>query len=884
MITAAVTELFRDLERGALAIASTPRLARQIEQRYAQWKMRAGETAWPTPRIRVYDDWLQEIWLSRPAQAPGAPRLLSDDQELLLWEQVIQGNSGGVQAPYLLQLASTARTARQSWRRIHEWDLDWGGLQDHRGADAEALVAWAYDLQKILSDNHWITPAQLVSYLLDHPDAWSVGRTAGMWWMGFDTVPGTLARLMDVLRDHGVRQSHYRNPGVSSPEVAAMECTDAEDQWRRIAGWARHELSLDPELALGVVCPDLQGQRDAIEDVLEEVLHPELAWRVDAPRTYHIALGRPVAEYPIIRTALDLLHWTDRRIPFEALSRALRSPYLGSDADFPVRLELELQLRSRRQESFTLGYLGNLARGLEQGDRFAASLAVAMEIPLPQSATPAEWAGVFSQWLRACGWPGERPLDSHEFQTMSAWRDQLARFAALAVVRSRWTLEEARTKFSSTMSMRTLQFHDDQAPLQIMGAREAAGLWFDKLWLADMSDAVWPPAPRPDPFIPVSRQKACGMPDASAQSVLEHTRASTEDLLAGARWIRVSFVSAQEGTPAALSPLFAVPPAADEGGGHDYPGRSRQLARHPAPLELTDDQQAPALELDRLPGGVAVVADQAKCPFRALAHHRLKARKLAEGGPGLDAGQRGTLVHDAARRIWEALRDQGTLLSMQEAEVRRVVSESVARAVAALFADSPFQRRFLEIECDRLEALFQEWLALESQRAPFRVLETEFETDLELGGVRFRLRVDRIDELADGRRLLIDYKTGQLARVGDWRDPRMEEPQLPMYALSRSDDVAALVLAGIRRGQCELRGVGDAVPGMPTLKAVADLGFEDMPRLRSWWRSALGELVAEYRRGVARVDPKDARTCRLCDAASLCRIFERDRPVPDESP
>jgi len=90
-----------------------------------------------------------------------------------------------------------------------------------------------------------------------------------------------------------------------------------------------------------------------------------------------------------------------------------------------------------------------------------------------------------------------------------------------------------------------------------------------------------------------------------------------------------------------------------------------------------------------------------------------------------------------------------------------------------------------------------------------------------------------------------------------------------------------LALAGIRRGECELRGVADDGLDAPSLRSVSELGFDSMSRLQDWWRSALGELVDEYIRGVARVDPRNAKICRLCDATSLCRIFEREQLVED---
>lgn len=884
MITAAITRLFQELEDGAAVITSNRRLARQVTQRYADWKVRGGARAWTTPRVLAYDDWLEEGWQLAFEHRPGVPRLLTDDQELQVWEQIIRQRGGASDSPVLLQIPGAARTARQAWRLIHDWDLDWRRLRQHKSADTEVFLAWADALRRRLNDERWLTRAELQGRLLDRGNAWLRCGRRPVWWMGFDNLSTARQRIIGVLQDRGQRHSRYRNAGVENAEVSTIRCADAEDQWHRVARWARSTLMAGPDAQLGVVCPDLQGRRDLIEDILEDVLHPGLAWRTDAPRAFHLSLGRPLSEYPVIGAALDVLRWTAPRVPFEVVSRTLRSPCLGGgDAELAARTRFELMLRDRQQESFSLSHLASLAGRREDLQGLDGLLKVARDLRAPRDADPATWAAFVGDWLHAFGWPGDRPLDSREFQTLSAWREQLARFAGLGAVRSRWSLDDVIKQLSSMSASRTLQFHDDQAPLQIMGAVEAAGLWFDELWLADMSDAVWPPPARPDAFIPVSLQKECGMPDASAQAVLERTRACSEDFLAGARRIRISFAQAgEDGAPAALSPIFSGFHAGERDGTDHYPGRVAQLARGGAAVELVDDRQAPGIEGDHLGGGVSLVADQARCPFRALAHHRLRARGLREIEPGLSAMERGRLVHEAARILWNRLTDQDTLNAVggeDDRELRPLVDECVAGALGRQFADSSFQSRLLEIERGRLTGLLLEWLALERRREKFRVSGTEVETRIVLGGAEFRLRVDRIDELENGARLIIDYKTGQAASVKDWMDPRMEEPQLPMYALAGDRNIAALALAVLKPGECELRGVAE--DGLSSLVPVDALGFDSMARLRAWWAQALGDLVTEHREGVARVDPRRPQICRTCDAASLCRIFERAQLVEE---
>lgn len=878
-----VNTLFENLQQGGRAVASSRRLARQVERRYADWQTRRGQSVWPAPTVEHYDEWLHRTWQLAFEHDPDTPWLLTDDQELLLWEQVIQRSQSGGHQQYLMQVPSTARAARRSWRRMHDWRLSWTQLRRQQTADTAAFLEWASAVQAVLDERGWLAPAQLAAYLAEHPESWVAAQPQTVWWMGFDALPDAHARLRELLEAHHSRQYSFDTGESGEARAAVVECRDPVEQWTRIARWARASLEENPALSLGVVCPDLHARREDIEDILEDVLHPELAWRADTARAYHLSLGRPLPEYPVAGAALDVLQWHGSPITFDAVSRVLRSPYVaGGEAELGARADLEARLRKLQQSTFTLGALRHFAERQDGLETFVRCLDAAIAHRSASRGDANARAAELSEWLVLFGWPGDRPLDRRDFQVVSAWHELLSRFAALNTVQDQWSRKQAVNKLASMASARILQFHDDDAPLQIMGAAEAPGLWFDALWLADMSDATWPPPAQPDPFIPVSLQKACGMPEASAPSMMTQTRARTDHLLASAPQVYVSYASREDNAPATLSPLFdgqAAHPASQAAAGGNVSGlagRTGQLLSAAPGLDTIADHQAPPVEGRLLRGGVSLVADQALCPFRALAHHRLRARELDDVTPGLSPAQRGELAHDVLKRFWDDVVTQEALIAMSDAEVQRHAAACVAAALESCFADSPFQTQLLELESERLTALLLEWLALERRRGSFRVLATEAEERVVLDQAQFDVRVDRIDQLPDGRRLIIDYKTGQLVNVRVWGDDRIEEPQLPMYALAIGDAAAALALAGVRRGSCELRGIADDdVEGLESLTPVADLGAGGIDELKAGWAGSLGERVAEHRRGVATVDPKHAQACRYCDAAALCRIFER---------
>ena len=69
--------------------------------------------------------------------------------------------------------------------------------------------------------------------------------------------------------------------------------------------------------------------------------------------------------------------------------------------------------------------------------------------------------------------------------------------------------------------------------------------------------------------------------------------------------------------------------------------------------------------------------------------------------------------------------------------------------------------------------------------------------------------IDRLDQLDDGRLVVIDYKSGRSDRTGSWGAERILEPQLPIYAALAFPDraVAAVALARVTREEPAFFGV-----------------------------------------------------------------------------
>jgi probable DNA repair protein len=270
---------------------------------------------------------------------------------------------------------------------------------------------------------------------------------------------------------------------------------------------------------------------------------------------------------------------------------------------------------------------------------------------------------------------------------------------------------------------------------------------------------------------------------------------------------------------------------------------------------------------------------QAACPFRAFAELRLGARPLEKIQPGLDARQRGTLMHQTLEATWKALRSQKALLEHTPEHLQELVVQAADEALGRLARKRPdlVHGRFRDLERERLVRLVLEWLEVEKERSPFEVVGFESSMRMELAGLLFDAQLDRLDRLRDGSLAVLDYKTGQPSPK-NWQGERPEEPQLPLYCTGTGERTGAVLFAQVRPGDMRLKGVS-AHPGLhPQVPYLEQSDFAAQARtwqeLLDYWRAVLTSLGAQFRQGYAAVAPLRRDTCRYCTLHPLCRIHD----------
>ena len=97
-----------------------------------------------------------------------------------------------------------------------------------------------------------------------------------------------------------------------------------------------------------------------------------------------------------------------------------------------------------------------------------------------------------------------------------------------------------------------------------MDMLEAAGSRFDRLWIAGLHGGIWPPPPRPSPFLPLALQRSAGMPHSSPERELAYARRVTERLLDSAPEVVCSYPQYSGDEKLRVSPLIENLPEATD--------------------------------------------------------------------------------------------------------------------------------------------------------------------------------------------------------------------------------------------------------------------------------------------------------------------------------
>jgi ATP-dependent helicase/nuclease subunit B len=877
-----ITPLEPLIKEGYILLTPNYRLARRIKAEWDARRRTAGERVWEPLLVQPLESWLIGQWeraVSEHYLPPVTP--LGPAQALELWRQIIVQQQMQSSDYLLLRPAAAAELASRARDTLRRWQVDVDTPVVRQSfeleQDCDTFMQWLKLFEQRLAESRQCTT---VDCLLQLSALRGIRRGTKVALLEFVEIAPLERAILRALCEHLLEINVQAAPA----ERLLHSFSDKRAEMQAVAAWAAGLHREKPTETIAIVLSNLENDRVALEYLLRREF--ECLGENYNSLPVNFSTGIALVQAPLIRDALAVLAMGLQYTTVPAIIALLHSRFLLlPDAQSALSQQFIQRLYVEGREIVETSDLRNTAMeislGEEKGLVLGRYLLVLHEMRnLRHTAQPSIWAARFSEVLSLWGWPGNGALDSLEYQQLEQWYKTLDTFKAYDAVCQRINFADALQLLRECCSLQVSQPQTADGPIHVLGPLEAAGLAFEHLWLCGMQSTRWPPPPGPNPFIPSSLQLRLKMPHASPEREWEFSQALLEQYARCSTTLHASFCRQVDGVPELPSALLQnfTPREMPE-----LPVVAQQWTSIYAEgmTENIPDYQAPSLDSEQqftFSGGSSLLEDQSRCPFRTFARHRLRVEPLDAFSVGPSAADRGSLTHAALFALWGEISDSSALRRLSDVEQEQTIGRAVEAAVSSVpyYRLRQLGRAYWQLERQRMASLLTEWLAVERQRSAFSVVRREQDIRLQLAQLHFKLRVDRIDEMPDGSRVIIDYKSGTCT-VQDLLGDRPSRPQLLLYGYAEPDNPAALAFAQVQSRNCRYVGLGRIAPatGISTDIARAAKSWKkavDWPTLNQRWREILERLATEFVAGEAQVDPVTSSACDSCGLQSLCRV------------
>ena len=668
-----ITPFREAIEKNQLILTANQRLAAQIQQAWGR-SIDSEIQVWKTPRVMSVEHWLNFCWNELQDQNHAlvdgyaqAGKL----QNLYFWEQAISEQDGSIDQSF-------ATMASDCFDLLTGWRISIDDLDDPSAA-VYKFKRWANRYQQIIDKNKLLSPACAWQIVGEGFLQQALPKEDHILLYGFQSIPP----LQQWIIETASQTFESIETVTQSASVTKFECADPTMELQAAAKWASQELKNNPEQRIGLVIPDLNNRVLETARIINEALAAN-----NCASSVNISAGIRLADTPILQSGLALLQLMEYQLPMHHWLSILNSPY-GNFNQLPIqfKVDCELELRGTKKHELGLDKFIQIIRGqqgkLDQPDTIQPQLQPLYDIQqsIRQTSTEkrsfSQWAEFYNHFIKYLGWPGLHNPSSLEYQQIQYWDKLLGFFSEL----DNLGLEVSRSKALSYINKLANEhvFHPQtgDTPLQVLGLLEAVGLEFDQLWIMGMHDGNLPAPGSLDPVLSARYQRMKKMPFSDPENEL----IIAKNLLLGfsrhCGQLFISYPITDGKTPLEQSPLikhYQQQDIASKVGELDMPSWLVQ----PYQCDLIEDHGYPYMaSSEPIRGGTSILKNQSTCPFNAFARHRLWATDLKLPSIGLEAIDRGSILHEILYRLWANWQTSNALNALTDEQINLHIEQTI---------------------------------------------------------------------------------------------------------------------------------------------------------------------------------------------------------------
>lgn len=801
---------------------------RQILAFKRTWNAQKGNVA--LPKVLPWQQYLKETW--RALEPNTKKRFISNIESRILIKQSIQESGEEINHRLLDEVIKNNDYC-------YDYLIDNAQLSKSGAHTSKLFVTWLKRYQQIKSTQNLLDINDLPARIIAHNTI-----LLKPYVYGFKTLTPIQSLLFDTI---GYQVLNAEKTNTQSNNQIFQT---SQEEFLSVAKWAKDLNAQDASKHIAIVCPTLDTDHYQIQSVFNQVFANTLV--ETGQKSYNISLGFALTQYPLIRHILNLLQLCQQlhnnHIKTETFNAVIASPYIAhAQQEKSVRALLINHVLNFSKTYFKKNYLTNYLDDTPQ-------LKILLEATIAQAPkkqqTHDKWLLDLNTYLKIWGFASDRALSSTEYQLFNKYQQSALGLNQLAQAKTKVGVDDAIWDLENWLKQVIFQAQSAKTPIQILGSLEAEGLYFDHAWVLGMTDKFLPETLNSPRFIPSSIAILHQIPKTSFELIANDSQKTLDNLINLSDEVICSYAKTHLDNEQRPSPLLKFT--------HETP--TLEHHHQSAVTQTLNDIKAKPLKDTHVHSGVNILKNQMACAFRGFSH-RLKTQSFDEPHIGLNRMQQGRIIHHALQYLYQEITSQDELLSLSQNKLDALIEEKINIANQR-YGDTGF----IKNEKSRILKIVHQFIKTEKAREPFRVLSTEKSVDVDIAGLKFSTRLDRLDETKDGDRIIFDYKIGK-SSINNWCAKAIKEPQLPIYAITNPVKAVAFI---------QLNANKVSIKGWSKNKALL-LKQSSRSSCKKWdeqmiiWQKTLNTASWDFQQGKAQVLPNKT-ACQYCEFDSLCRV------------
>ena len=778
------------------------------------------------PSVQTLDEFLREsFWdQSYAGKIKQQTRFLLDtNQEEFLWGYFIK-KSTNLEWGHSFDLGVKARQAYHLATKIlFEIKCSYGLSEEQ-----DNFLKLCSQYQNFLKCNEIVD----VNFLLKNFISHFKGKKYSV--IGFD-FPLPLEKKIISLAEFSQRNT------ISKSDYLLYKFPSFEDEIRAAYNWAKNLIAKPSDSRIAIVVDK------------QDLEYATIIGKHMKMNFYTLAAQEKISKQSMIRLPLELFK-LDHIFTWEDLSYLLcNRNLLGANKEFNYRSSLDADFRSFGIYQISIKDLSNNKKLLLTCPLFIQFLKRFNQFINQRKGYKkfTYWVKIVNDFLQDIDWLGDRAHNSLQdkvFQSWSSVCDSLCSLDALSI--GEISFHDFSYHLSRKLEAIEMRHTEESSNVFVLEPEQASSVQPTHLWLIGINTGQPRFRNKTSNLLPLGPQIKAMVPGIDSAVDFQLRQKLFDSFLKNKVEVIVSYSEYTKGIKNLKSPLLDRDPLI-------Y--KSSEIIKNQGPLLTPIDygnlRGAYFNDVSDSNVSISFFADQAACPFRGYAIHRLGSKTIHEPSPGMSKKLQGILVHDVLANLWGKIKSLDNLRSKNLDELTRVISLSIENVFRNTKNLINCEAPIIDIEKNRIKKLVLNWLEFEKKSENFKVIATEKKVRGKIFNIDISCRLDRLDQLTDGSFRVIDYKTGIFTK-GDLEPPRISAPQLYLYCM----------LVGLDK----VKGFSIARINVNTASLVSKIFQDDDDQV---WHKDLESLGQEICDGIATRRPKNSdSTCNFCDQKVFCRV------------